>query len=191
VIWLDELFSVLELGNSIKLVGMSYGGWLTGQYALRLQNRLDKIVLVAPAATVIRLQLEFLVRLLFSLVPYRCFTESMMHWLAADLARKGEDGRRMVEAAVDAMFTARRCFRPRHLVLPTVLGDEEWQKIRVPTLYLVGENEKIYSARRAVQRLKEVATHVQAEIIPNAGHDLTFVQVEMVNSKILEFLEQP
>ncbi|GAH54730.1 unnamed protein product, partial [marine sediment metagenome] len=27
--WLDELFSILELGDNINLMGLSYGGWLT------------------------------------------------------------------------------------------------------------------------------------------------------------------
>ena len=43
--WLDELFTTLALGNRIHLMGMSYGGWLTGLYALRFPNRLAKIVI--------------------------------------------------------------------------------------------------------------------------------------------------
>ncbi len=61
----------------------------------------------------------------------------------------------------------------------------------MPALYLVGENEKIYSAQEAVQRLNKVAPHIKTEVIPNAGHDLTIVQAEMVNRKVLEFLKQP
>ena len=61
----------------------------------------------------------------------------------------------------------------------------------MPTLYLVGENEKIYSAQEAVQRLKQVAPQIQTEVIPNAGHDLTMVQADMVNGKVVEFLGRP
>ena len=68
---------------------------------------------------------------------------------------------------------------------------EELKSIKVPTLYLVGEHEKIYSAQKAIQRLHKVAPHINTEIIPNAGHDLTIVQAEMVNTKVLEFLKQP
>jgi pimeloyl-ACP methyl ester carboxylesterase len=53
VIWLDDLFSALDLGDSINLMGMSYGGWLTSQYAFHRPDRLGKIVLLAPAATVL------------------------------------------------------------------------------------------------------------------------------------------
>ena len=51
--WLDELFGALELGNNINIVGLSYGGWITTQYALRLPERLNKIVLLAPVCTVL------------------------------------------------------------------------------------------------------------------------------------------
>jgi len=61
----------------------------------------------------------------------------------------------------------------------------------VPALYLVGEHEKIYSAQKAIQRLRKVAPNIKAVVIPNAGHDLTIVQAEMVNTKVLEFLRKP
>jgi pimeloyl-ACP methyl ester carboxylesterase len=66
----------------------------------------------------------------------------------------------------------------------------ELKSIKVPTLYLVGEHEKIYSAQKAVQRLHKVAPQIKTEVIPDAGHDLTIVQAEMVNKKLLEFLKQ-
>jgi pimeloyl-ACP methyl ester carboxylesterase len=61
----------------------------------------------------------------------------------------------------------------------------------VSALFLAGENEKLYSARRAVERLSRVAPRVQTEIVPRAGHDLIAVKAEMVNRKVLEFLGQP
>jgi pimeloyl-ACP methyl ester carboxylesterase len=73
----------------------------------------------------------------------------------------------------------------------TVLKDSELQSIKMPTLFLVGENEKIYSAQKAVQRLREVAPRIKTETIPHAGHDLAFVQADLVNRKILEFLREP
>ncbi len=70
----------------------------------------------------------------------------------------------------------------------TVLSDEQLQDLEVPTLFLVGENEKIYPAHAAIQRLKEVAPDIEAVMIPDAGHDLTLVQAELVDNTILEFL---
>jgi len=187
--WLDELFSALELGNHINLMGLSYGGWITSQYALRFPNRLDKIVLLAPAATIAPFGPGFIKHGILTLVPHRNFLKNMMYWVLEDLVQKDEASRTLVEDWVDYMFLGSRCFKPKMLVSPTVLTDMELQSLKVPTLYLIGENEKIYSTQEAVQRLKKVAPHIKTEIIPDAGHDLTIVQAEMVNRKVLEFLE--
>ena len=112
-----------------------------------------------------------------------------MRWLADDLVRKDEAGCIIAQEMADDAYMAMRCFKPKRMVYPTVLTDNELQNIKVPTLYIVGENEKLYSARKAIQRLNKVAPYIKAEIIPNAGHDLTIVQAEMVNKKILEFLK--
>ena len=191
IAWLDELFSALELGDNINLIGLSYGGWLTSQYALRFPDRLDKIVLLAPACTVLSLRLEWIMRAILCGVPYRFFIKSFIYWLVEDLVQKDETSRIMVEEWVNDAFMAMGYFKPKRMVNPTVLEDTELQSIKVPMLYLIGENEKIYSAQKAIQRLNKVASHIKTEVIPNAGHDLTIVQAEMVNRKILEFLKQP
>ena len=50
------------------------------------------------------------------------------------------------------------------------MTDDELRSLKVPTLFLVGENEKIYSAERAVARLRRVAPGIETEVIPGAGH---------------------
>ncbi len=190
--WLDELFTALELGDNINLMGLSYGGWLTSQYALRFPNRLDRIVLLAPAATVLPLPGEWAWRAILAIIPHRYFLKSLTYWLFEDLTQKKDEASRiLVEDMVDDAFMGLRCFKFKMAIHPTVLDDKELQDIKVPVLFLVGENEKIYSAQKAIQRLNKVAPHIKTEVIPNAGHDLTIVQAEMVNSKVLEFLKQP
>ena len=83
-----------------------------------------------------------------------------------------------------------RSLAPRTLPRPRVWTDAECGALSVPALFLVGEHETIYDARDVVLRLKRVAPRVTAEIIPGAGHDLTIVQAEMVNRRILEFLDR-
>ncbi len=188
--WLDELFNALGLGNHIKLMGLSYGGWLTSQYALRFPDRLAKMVLVAPAGTVLPIRLQWIMRAVLCFLPHRYFTKSFLFWLLEDLAKKDEESRIMLEEEVDAVVVRMRCYKTIRLIRPTVLDDVQLKSIKVPTLYLVGGNEKICSARKAIQRLHKVAPQIKTEVIPDAGHDLTFVQAEMVNKKVLDFLSE-
>jgi len=187
--WFDELFTALGLGDDINLVGLSYGGWLTSQYALRFPDRLDRIVLLAPVCTVLPLPSEWIARAALSILPHPYFIRSLLFWMAEDLARE-EAGRKILEEWADDAYVAIRCFKPKRMVNPTVLDDEELGGIEVPTLFLVGENERIYSAHQAIERLDAVAPEIMTEVIPDAGHDLAFVQADLVNRMILEFLDQ-
>lgn len=186
--WLDELFDALQLRSGINLMGLSYGGWLTTQYALSHPDRLEKIVLLAPVCTVLPLSYKWISRAVLCAVPHRHFTKSFLYWLLEDMAKKDEANRKVLDEEVDFAFLAFRSFKQRRMVNPTVLSDAEFQALKVPTLFLIGENEKIYSARKAIDRLNRVAPRIKTGIIPNAGHDLTVVQAKLVNRKVLEFL---
>jgi pimeloyl-ACP methyl ester carboxylesterase len=189
--WLDGVFDALDLGDSVNLMGLSFGGWQSAQYALRFPDRLNKVVLLAPAGTVLPLRLEWIARAALTALPHRIFARSFLLWLLEDFAHKDETSRELLDQWIDDGYLAGRSFKPIRPANPTVLTDAEWRSLLVPVLYLVGENEKIYDAQEAVQRLNKVAPQVETDVIPDAGHDLTVVQVDLVNETVLAFLGRP
>jgi pimeloyl-ACP methyl ester carboxylesterase len=98
--WLDELFRALELGDAINLVGLSYGGWLAAQCALRFPERIHKLILLAPGG-VLPPAIGFMLRGSLLLTRNRGLARSVLNWLFEDLARK--DPAR-VEASLDRML---------------------------------------------------------------------------------------
>jgi len=189
--WLNELFDGLDLGKDIRMMGLSLGGWMVSQYALRFPERLKKVILLSPANTVLPIRPEFALRAVLTLVPFRFLTKSFLYWLFEDLVHKEEAGGQLADDLVGEMFLSFQCFKRMPIINPTVLTDDDLQTFKVPALFLVGENEKIYPAQEAVERLNRLAPQIKSEIIPHAGHDLTMVQAEMVDDKILEFLKGP
>jgi len=193
MIWLDELFSVLEPGNKINLMGLSYGGWLASLYALHSPKRLQKVVLIAPAATIFDLPGEWAWRGILSAIPIKIIMKKVMiDWAFKALSAKGDEASQTVinDMMNDALM-ALKCFKFKMPIHPTILSDNELRRISIATLFLVGENEVIYSAQEAIGRLNSVAPQIKTELIPNAGHDLTIVQSILVNNKVIEFLKQP
>lgn len=185
--WLDELLTALALGDDVNLMGMSYGAWITAHMALAHPERLRRSVWLAPPGIVARVRWRWVLRaLLAGLHPWlhRNFT----YWMFAD-AVKTAAGRRMAHELIDDTAVAMRCFTRRRVVMPAVMSDEQLGRIRVPSLYLVGEHETIYSARRALARLNAVAPQIQGEILPDAGHDLPIVQAELLTQRVLAFLD--
>ncbi|SDO61329.1 alpha/beta fold hydrolase [Afipia sp. GAS231] len=186
--WLDELFAQLGLSENVSLMGVSYGGWIASQYALRYPGRLRKLVLLAPVFTVLPLRTAFILRAMLCMIPHRRFTKSFIYWLAADAVAKNGISRQWVDAMVNDGYLGLRSFKSKRLVVPTILTDEELRALSVATLYMVGENEKLNSAQDALQRLNRVAPHIATELVSNAGHDLTISGMAEVNTKVLEFL---
>ena len=186
--WLDELFTALGLGDQIRLMGISYGGWLAAQYALRFPERLARLVLIAPAATVLPIRLEWWARSLPGALHPRFFS-SFAFWIFADLAHQSEDAPELLGAAIQDMQLALRCYQRELGVNPTALSDRRLASLPAPALFIVGEREKLYSPHRAVERLNRLAPQVKTAIIPGAGHDLLDVQTALVTAKVLEFLE--
>ncbi len=188
--WLNELFDALKLGDKVNIMGLSYGGWIASQYALRFPDRINKMVLLAPVCTVAPLSFQWIARAVLCAIPSRYFTKSFLYWLLEDLSKSGPAGKAILEGHIDAAYLAAHSFQSKRMVDPTVLSDDELRGLKVPTLFVVGENEKIFSAHEAIERLKKVAPQIKIALIPNAGHDLTIVQTEMVNQKVLDFLRE-
>ena len=187
IAWLDELIGSFESGERVSLAGMSYGGALAAQYALRRPGRLEKVVLLAPGATVLRPPAEFWVRLIALAIARERGLGAFFRWIFADMARTDPQ---WIDVTVEQLALNMRSVRRHKTPMPPVLTDAEWGSLRTPALFLAGEHEVIYSAEKAVRRLKRVAPLVTAEIVPGAGHDLTFAQTAMVNERILQFLKE-
>jgi pimeloyl-ACP methyl ester carboxylesterase len=112
-----------------------------------------------------------------------------VYWLLEDTARKDEASRRFVDDTFRDMQLAGKSFTPKAVVTPSVVKDSELTDLQIPALFLMGENEKTFPHEKAILRLNRIAPHLKTEVIPNAGHDLSFVQPDLVNERILNFLQ--
>jgi pimeloyl-ACP methyl ester carboxylesterase len=190
--WLDEVFAVLVPEGRLSLMGLSLGGLIAGQYALRRPDRLRSVVLLAPGGLVLPLAFTFFVRMTLLTLPVPGRSKGplsrVLYWLCPDAAAGDDACRARLEQAITDVRMAWR-----HMALsapdwPSALDDKTWQNFPVPCLFVVGEYEKIYSAQAAVRRLNRVAPQVKTEIISGAGHGLTLTQPDLVARKVLEFL---
>ena len=112
-----------------------------------------------------------------------------MHWFFYEPNLKNEDTRRIFDHMANQMYLGVRYFRLPPTVLPVPYTDEELRGVKNPTLLLIGKQESLYDPVPALERAKQLIPHIQAELIPQASHDLPVSQPETVNRKILEFLK--
>lgn len=184
--WLDELRVGLRLGP-VNVVGLSYGGWIFAQYALRHPEQVRRAVLLAPAGTTAPIPWGFVWRAILCTIPARHFMRNFMAWVAPEL-KTSVSGARVLEEMVDDAYLATRSFASRRMVPPLPLTDDEWRRYAAKTLFLAGDQEVIFPAREATAKLARLAPHIETALIAGAGHDFFVTHADDVNRRVLAFL---
>jgi pimeloyl-ACP methyl ester carboxylesterase len=188
--WLTAVLDGLHL-DRICLVGMSYGGWLALNYAVARPDRVQKLALLSPAASVLPIVRQFTLRgMLMMLLPTRFTVNSFMRWLGIK-DRPGDPGHsRAGDTAVDLMYLGLRHFRLPQAIMPTEFSDGELRAMHVPTLLLLGDREVIYDPATAVARARRLIPNFEGDLVPRSSHDMCFRQHHIVDARVLDFLKR-
>ncbi len=187
--WLDDLFDALKLTRP-NLLGLSYGGWITAQYALRRSERLDRAVLLAPAGTIAPINFAFIWRAIFTLIAPKTGMRIFFDWSAPTMASNSR-WREERSHFIDDALLGMRAFVRRRLVPPLPLSDEQWSKIETPTLVLFGDLEVIFDPQMAAAKLAKVAPQIRVEMIVGESHDFFVTAAEGIAKHVTAFLRTP
>ena len=238
--WLTEVLDALKIEKA-NMVGYSYGGFITTCYAFQKPERLKKVVLLAPAATLLPFSKEWHLKSTFpsvvaglainvydvrrslsyaldgtcqmlnipkeelaeddedmavliptfgeeSLEEYRTRIDSLLKSSITNLFAPGNFREDMYPESFWEILAGIEYGAPVLKFGPYPLTDEDLQKLKTPTLLLIGDHEILYDANQAIKRAEELVENIQTAIIPNAGHMVVWEQTELVNSHILDFL---
>lgn len=183
--WLLDVLDKLEIDRA-SMVGHSFGGWMTVSFALRAPERLNKIVLLAPAASIHRFswptRLALGVGRLMWMLPSRLVVDGTLKKVFAQPENVNP-------AFLEQFAIGVKEFRyPKNGVFPSACSDLELLELSVPTLLLIGDKEGTYPPEKALDRAGNLIPNLQAELISGAGHGLNIDQPELVNSRMVEFL---
>jgi pimeloyl-ACP methyl ester carboxylesterase len=171
----------LDAGG-VHLVGNSLGGWIAAEVAVRNCSRLQTLALISPAGVRVKgvpmgdnfiWSPEEAARNLFH---DQSFAERVLA-----LTPSEEEADRML---ANRFMAARLGWQPRWFN-PALA---RWlHRIKVPTLVLWGENDKLLP-RAYAKPWQEHVPGVRVEIIPECGHVAHIEKADVVADKILGFL---
>jgi len=184
--WLEGVLDELDISKT-RVMGLSRGGWLALNLAHFAPHRLEKMVLLSPAASFIPLNRFFsVVAEAVMRIPTRFVAKiALRSWVARGFV-------------VDAVFAEQfmvglQCWNwamnttGYSGVMPSVFSDEELHRIQIPVLMLIGDQDRL-NPPKAIERARQLIPHIEAEIIPHAGHFLSMEQPGSVNTRVLNFL---
>ncbi len=187
--WFTELIDDLEL-DTLSLVGNSYGGFTGAYYAMKLPDRIRKLVMIGPAATIYKMTPfylhMFVPKAIYGFFPNLPGRERVMRqsvdWMHAGLP---------FDPLWEPVFYRSMVYGGLiNQVFPRVYSKGEFAQIKAPALLILGEKEVIYKPQLAIRAAKELIPGLQVEMVPNAHHIAALAQPGIVNQRILRFLEE-
>ncbi|MBY0124548.1 alpha/beta fold hydrolase [Bacillus sp. S/N-304-OC-R1] len=183
VLWFCDILDHLNIDKA-TVIGHSAGGWQTLNIAINAPERMNKMILLAPAASFVPFRKQFFVRQISSILfPFRpVVIDFVGKWFVAK-------GNTVNESLFEQFYLGIKHFRFSKIIIPSVFKDEELQKIDIPVLLLIGDKEVIYDPNQVIARALKLIPKLKFKIIPNAGHALSIEKAHLVNEEILNFLE--
>jgi pimeloyl-ACP methyl ester carboxylesterase len=179
--WLNDVLADLKI-NKATLMGISYGGFLGVNFALRFPEKVYRLVLLCPGLPFAPFTLHWMI---YGMPMLLSSSRWAGEWFLRGAAFKGYDRKDLVQQTFIIGMIGRQSKR----VMRPIINADEWKQIQIPTLLLVGDREILYDPRTALQRAKQLLPHIETELVSHAGHLLHSDQPEKVNESILRFLE--
>jgi pimeloyl-ACP methyl ester carboxylesterase len=182
--WYNEIFDHLKF-KKISIVGASRGGWIALNLALEPNNKIEKLILLSPAQALVPIPLnqEIFSNIDFALFPRRARLKKVLKTLTYDVEN-------LEQVYINQFYIASRQAGINKSIFKMIpFGDDELKSLNMPVLVLDGERD-IINNDQSLARAKKMIPKVQADIVPRTGHFLSFDQPEIVNKRILNFLDQ-
>ncbi|MFE4360138.1 alpha/beta fold hydrolase [Kitasatospora sp. NPDC056800] len=182
--WLGEVLAGLGL-ERVHLVGVSYGGWLALNQAIHAPERLASVAPLDPGG--------------IEKVPARFYAHMVggLFGMLAPRPLRPAVGRLLANPALSApremiapLMLAMRSYKPGSRPPARPFTDGELASIELPVLVLVGRRSALLRPRQVVERVTRLIPGVRAEVVEKAGHGLNLEQPELVNERLLAFVER-
>jgi pimeloyl-ACP methyl ester carboxylesterase len=183
--WYDEVFDQLKL-EKIFIVGASRGGWIAMQLAIHSRKKITKIALLSPAQafTWIKPKTKVLQNIFFEFFPKRTRLRKVLQTLTSDVDKLKQE---YIDQYFIAVTKSKKDKKSFFQIRP--FSDDELKSLHIPILLLIGDQD-IINNETAQERARKLIPGIKTDVIKNAGHFLSFDEPEIVNKKVLKFLEE-
>ncbi|HEU4693042.1 MAG TPA: alpha/beta fold hydrolase [Vicinamibacterales bacterium] len=160
--WLDDVWAGLAIEKA-SIVGISLGGWLGLDFAIRRPNRVASLSLISPSGIGGQNVL-----LLMKVGVLRLFgTRGLMKSLALVTGRADA----LPKPMVDALLVVFRSFRPRMERIPRCT-DGDLAALPMPVQVIVGRDDALLNSNETRERVERCVRNASVTFIENAGHIL-------------------
>lgn len=166
--WLDEVIDALGL-KSVALIGLSLGGWMALNYAVKMPQKVDQLVLLCPGGLYPERQ-SFLPKAIFYALTGKWGRRQLTKLLNGGfLPNEKNEG---MAAAMGFTFLIGKHFKPRTSKL-RIFTKDELKVLKMPVLLIFGDKDCLLNSKKSVEKLKASAKRLNYHLLKNTGHVIT------------------
>jgi len=158
-IWMKEVFEALGIKKAV-VIGNSLGGWMALKFATTYPEYVSGLVLIA-AGGLTRVHKGFM----------RNVEKSRQTDGSIPVGSSVIELNNIPEKVLDFMNLILANFNPIQK-LP-LFEDLELQKLNMPLILIIGEQDEIFDAGQSVKRLTALVPSAEICVLPNCGHVVT------------------
>ena len=180
----NEVFEYFQMKN-INLLGVSRGGWMVTYLALQPDNIIKKIILLSPAQTfggVANLG-KVLTGINLKMFPSPKSTNRFFNAFSYYPDKINGDFKEQLYLAYKYGNS-----KPRLLNMSR-FSKKELKSLKIPVLVLIGDHDIVNNEKIFVKAHKFIP-NVETAVIKDAGHFMSIDQAEIINKKVIEFLNK-
>jgi pimeloyl-ACP methyl ester carboxylesterase len=182
-IWFNQVSNSLGL-KKVALCGHSNGGFQAMVIAMQNPDKIEKLILLAPAAGLKSFSLEFYLSSFgTALYPKDNILEIFKR---SGTIKPGLWSNEMTEMLEISFRAASNQLR----VYPREFSDDELKAIKVPTLLILGDKEMIYKPEEAAARASGLMPDSKVILLPDCGHAIPFDASKEASNAIDSFLSE-
>jgi pimeloyl-ACP methyl ester carboxylesterase len=163
-LWLDDVLNGLGV-QRVSMFGVSLGGWLALDYAIRRPGRVERIAALCPGG-VGRQKVGIV---LAAMALRMCGTWGKRKLMERVLGRPPADASAGVKAFTAFVALIHEHFRPRMVRLP-VFSDGALRGLDMPVLAIVGGRDVMFDSLGIKRRLERYVSKAEVVYLPEAGH---------------------
>ena len=159
--WLDDVWDQLRLTHA-SIVGVSLGGWLALEYAVKRPSRVASLSLLSPSGVGAQNRGFLLKAVLLMLLGARGRQRAL------EIVTGGRDAAPEVKEYVTTIF---RHFRPRRERLP-IRTDSELAALTMPVQVILGGKDAMLHSSDTRDRMQRLVPQLHLTYLEHEGHIL-------------------
>ncbi|WP_434340297.1 alpha/beta fold hydrolase [Motilimonas cestriensis] len=163
--WIEQTLDVLSL-SKVDIVGNSLGSFMVASFASQRPERVNKVILSAPAATVANISLLYIFQVIITLIiPFKGLTKRFLELSSQGYVKPSSPLYKL-------LFLAMSESKVNSKVVPHLLSDKQLSLLSMPLLLILGEKDKVNKANalNIHKKILQILPNAECKILPNAGH---------------------